>query len=333
MRGKALRYMVTGATGFIGGALARELRRAGHDVVALVRNPERAAHLAQLGVELQPGDITQKETLLQPMRGVDGLFHVAGWYETGAQDTSRAERINIQGTRNVLETMRDLGIPKGVYTSTVGVFSDTRGRLVDETYRRGGPWLTVYDWSKWKAHYEVAEPMIREGLPLVIVQPGLVYGPGDTSMVHRGLLLYLQRKLYMAPKKTAYCFGYIDDIAQGHCLAMEKGRTGESYILAGPYASFIEFLELAERITGVPAPHWHPSPWVLRTAATFAQLVGAVVPLPQMYRYESLRVMAGITYAASSAKAESELGWHARPLEEGLRPTLAACMRELGMQS
>lgn len=325
--------MVTGATGFIGGALARELRRAGHDVVALVRDPARAGDLARFGVELEPGDITQKETLLQPMRGVDGLFHVAGWYETGAHDTSRAERINIQGTRNVLETMRDLAIPKGVYTSTVGVFSDTGGRLVDESYRRGGPWLTVYDWSKWKAHYEVAEPMIRAGLPLVIVQPGLVYGPGDTSMVHRGLLLYLQRKLRLAPKKTAYCFSYIDDIADGHWLAMDKGRIGESYILAGPYTTFRDFFEIAERITGIPAPRWQPSPWVMRTAATFSQLVGALVPLPQMYRYESLRVMAGITYAASSAKAERELGWCARSLEEGLRPTLEACMRELGMQT
>ncbi len=91
------------------------------------------------------------------------------------------ERIHVQGTRNVLELMRELDIPRGVYTSTLAVFSDTKGRLVDETYRHNGPWLSLYDRTKWLAHYRVAEPMIRQGLPLVIVQPGLVYGPGDTS--------------------------------------------------------------------------------------------------------------------------------------------------------
>ena len=324
--------MVTGATGFIGGHLARMLRAAGHEVTALVRDPARARDLEALGIEIHAGDITEKETVREPMRGADGLFHVAGWYEIASRDRSRAEKVNVQGTRNVLEAMRDLKIPKGVYTSTVGVFSDTGGRLPDETYRRGGPWLTLYDYTKWKAHYEVAEPMIRAGLPLVVVQPGLVYGPGDRSMVHRGLLLYLQRKLPMSPKETAYCFSHVDDVVQGHWLAMEKGRVGESYILAGPFHTFVEVFETAERMTGIPAPRRHPSPRTMRMLANISQLVGAVVPLPEMYRYESLRVMAGITYAGSSIKAEKELGWTARSLQEGMRPTLLDCMRELEMQ-
>ena len=331
-RRNELRYLVTGATGFIGGRLVRELRRAGHEVVAVVRDPARAAELAALGVEIRPGDITAKETLLDPMRGADGVYHVAGWYEIGARDRSRAERVNVQGTRNVLETMRDLGIPKGVYTSSVAIFSDTGGQLPDESYRRGGPWLTLYDYTKWKAHYEVVEPMIRAGLPLVVVQPGLVYGPGDRSIIQRALELYLRRKLPLAPRGAAYCFTHVDDVAHGHVLAMDKGRAGESYILAGPLHSIIEVFELAEALCGVPAPRWRPSPTIVRTLANTTQLLGALVPLPSMYRYESLRVMAGITYAGNSAKAVTELGWTARTLQEGMRPTLLDCMRRLGMQ-
>src|SRR5579884_4023999 len=124
------------------------------------------------------------------MAGADGVFHIAGWYKIGTRDKSEGERINVLGTRNVLEVMRELGIPKGVYTSTLAVFSDTRGRLVDETYQYTGKHLSEYDRTKWVAHYEVAEPMIARGLPLVIVQPGLVYGPGDTSGVRTTFVQY-----------------------------------------------------------------------------------------------------------------------------------------------
>jgi nucleoside-diphosphate-sugar epimerase len=155
--------------------------------------------------------------------------------------------------------MRDAGVPRGVYTSSVAVFSDTRGKLVDETYRRGSPWLTLYDYTKWKAHYEVAEPMIRAGLPLVVVQPGLVYGPGDQSIVHRTFLQYLRGKLPIAPRQTAYCWGYVDDTARGHVLAMDMGRLGESYIIAGPLHTPIEVPALAEPAcahrTGEPRFH------------------------------------------------------------------------------
>jgi nucleoside-diphosphate-sugar epimerase len=327
-----MRVLVTGATGFIGGRLVGELLAGGHEVRAIVRDTLRARPLEDTGVQVFRGDVLEKESLRAPMAGVDGVYHVAGWYDVGSRDKSRGERVNVQGTRHVLEMMRDLGISKGVYTSTVGVFGDTGGRLVDETYRRGGPWLTAYDYTKWKAHYEVAEPMIRAGLPLVVVQPGVVYGPGDRSLVHHMLLLYLQRKLQVAPQRTAYCFAHVEDVARGHVLAMEKGVPGESYILAGPMHTFIEVFELAERVTGVPAPRWRPRPWVLRALASATGLLESILPVPLPYRSETLRVIAGITYAASSAKAERDLGWTARPLAAGLPPTLQECMRELGMQ-
>lgn len=326
-----MKYMVTGGTGFIGGRVVRLLRAAGHDVHALVRDPARARELQGLGVRLFRGDITDRSSLQAPMQGTDGVFHLAAWYEIGTRDRARAHDINVQGTRNVLETMRDLRIARGVYTSSVVVFSDTHGRLVDEAYRHGGPWLTLYDRTKWQAHYEVAEPLMREGLPLVVLQPGLVYGPGDTSIVHRTILRYLRRRLPMMPRGTSYCFGYVDDIARGHLQAMDKGRTGESYILGGPLHQFVEFFATCERLCGVPAPRLQPPPGVVRVMAETMRAVGTVIPLPESYRYESLRVMAGVTYGGDDAKARRELGFHARSLEEGLRPTLRAALREAGL--
>ena len=126
-----MKYFVTGATGFVGGRIVRQLHAAGHDVVAVVRAPEKAGDLAALGIALIQGDVTAKESMRAPMAGVDGVFHIAGWYKIGVRTVSErraGEQINIQGTRNVLELMRELGIPKGIYTSTVAVFSDTTAR-------------------------------------------------------------------------------------------------------------------------------------------------------------------------------------------------------------
>ncbi|HMA33911.1 MAG TPA: NAD-dependent epimerase/dehydratase family protein [Chloroflexia bacterium] len=326
-----MRYFVTGATGFIGGRVARQLRAAGHDVVALARHPERAGDLAALGVEVRPGEITDRETLRGPMTGVDGVFHIAGWNHLGVRDTAPAAPVNVAGTRNVLETMRDLGIPKGVYTSTVTVFGDTHGQLADESYRAAGPWLTVYDRTKWRAHYEVAEPLQRAGLPLVIVQPGPAYGPGDAGVLHETFVQFLQGKLPMAPSRTALCLAHVEDVAQGHILAMERGTPGESYIIAGPPHTFLEIMALAAQISGVPAPKQHPPPGLLKGMAAVMDLVGAVVPLPPAYSGEMLRSIAGVTYLASNAKARRELGYDPRPLADGLRETLAAEMAALGM--
>ncbi len=314
------KYFVTGATGFIGGRVTRQLVAAGHDVVAIARNPQSAQDLVSLGVDVRPGDITDADSLRGPMAGVDGVFHLAGWYKIGSKNRAEGARINVVGTRNVLTAMRELGIPKGVYTSTLAVFSDTHGQLVDETYRTNGPWLTEYDRTKWVAHYDVAEPMIRAGLPLVIVQPGVNYGPEDTSEIRPLFVRYLQRKLRALPKRTAYCWAHVDDTARGHLLAMEKGSVGQAYIIAGWPHTLIDAFDLAERITGIPAPRFRASPGLLRALAAIS-------------RSERLRVAAGVTYLGSNAKARRELGFAPRPLEEGLRETLQHEMRLLGIDS
>ena len=322
---------MTGATGFLGGELVKQLIGRGHHVTALVRSLEKASLLKILGVDLRVGDITNRDSLRGPMQDVDGVFHVAAWYKIGHRGSSSlAERINVQGTRNVLEVARDLGIRRNVYTSTVGVLGDTHGVVVDETYYARGPFLTEYDRTKWLAHYEVAEPMARAGLPLVIVMPGAIYGPGDTSGIHASLVQLLQRRLYATPKGVQFCWGYIADVARGLQQAMDSGRQGESYLLTGPVHSFEEAFDLAARIARRRPPFLHPRPFVMRAAATAARMLERW-DLRAPIASETLRLMAGTTWIGSSAKAATELGFTARPLEEGLRHTIEHELRQLGM--
>jgi len=325
-------YFLTGATGFLGGAIARTLRAGGHGVRAVVRDQAKAADLAAIGVELHQGDVTDKASMHAPMIDVDGIFHVAGWYKIGLRDRATAEAVNVAGTRHVLELMRDLGIRKGVYTSTLAVNSDTRGHVVDEDYRYTSRHLSVYDDTKAEAH-RVALDFIAEGLPLVIVQPGLIYGPGDTSSVGTMFRRYLQRKLPVIPKETAFCWAHVEDEARGHLLAMERGQPGRNYFLAGPVCTVVDALKLAESITGIPAPRVLMPRGVMQATASLVALFDRWLPLPPEYTAEGLRVAGGVTYLGTAARAERELGWHPRPLRDGLADTLRHEMRQMGMRS
>jgi nucleoside-diphosphate-sugar epimerase len=265
------------------------------------------------------------------MEGADGVFHVAAWYKIGFRNGDEtARRTNVDGTRNVLQTACDLNIRRVVYTSTVGVFGDTRGHLVDETYYSEGPFLTEYDHSKWLAHYEVALPMIRAGAPIVIAMPGAVYGPGDSSGLHSTLVQLLRGRLYATPRGVLFCWGYIEDIARGLRQAMDAGKTGESYLLTGPVHSFEDAFRMAARIAGKRPPMLHPRPFVMRRLASVAGVLERWQVQPPVPA-ETLRLMAGTTWIGSPAKAERELGFIARPLEEGLKHTIEHELRQLGM--
>jgi dihydroflavonol-4-reductase len=326
------RYVVTGATGFIGAEVAKQLRTRGHQVVALVRSPEKASLLAKLGCTLHVGDITEPATLPSAMAGADGVFHLAAWYRIGVPAArALATAVNVEGTRHVLQAMRAAGVPKGVYSSSLAVNSDTRGVVVDESYYYDGPHLSVYDETKWEAHYRVALPAITEGLPLVVVLPGVVYGPGDTSAIHDLLVRHLRRRLPFVPAGTSYCWAHVDDIAHAHIEAMERGRSGERYIIAGPVHTVIEAMRIAARTSGRRAPFGTIPARLLRGLARLAEAVESVVTLPPGASAEMLRVAAGVTYLGSADKARRELGFAPRPLDEGLRHTLEHEMRALGI--
>lgn len=317
-----MRYAMTGATGFVGGALARQLREAGHEVVALVRDPARATALTELGVELRPGDLDSVSVLDALTTGVDGLFHVAGWYRLGERDgAATGDRVNVQGTRNVLEAALRNGVRRVVYTSTVAVNSDTEEQVVDETYRFTGTHISSYDRTKAAAH-DVALDFAYDGLPVVIVQPGLVYGPGDTAQTGDLIAQVVRGKRPPVPAAGGVCWAHVDDVARGHVLAMERGEPGQSYMLTGPQIRLADGLRQVAAIAGTPGPRVLPERIVRATAGVLGA-VGKVVPLPPGYAAETMR--AGLaTYYGTSERAQQELGWRPRPLEQGLRETVEA---------
>lgn len=319
-----MRYAITGATGFVGGALASALRKAGHDVVALVRDRSRAGALEVLGVEFVEGDLDDALALDRLCSGADGLFHVAGWYKLGQRDSSPGTKVNVEGTRNVLAAAQRNGVPRVVYTSTLAINSDTQEQVVDETYRFTGEHVSVYDRTKAEAH-DIALDFAGQGLDVVIVQPGLVYGPGDTSQTGDLIARVARGGRPLAPKGGGVCWAHADDVADGHVRAMERGRKGESYMLAGPRATLAEGLRLVADLAGTKGPILLSTRMVAATATMMAAL-GKLVPVPPDFSAETMR--AGLaTYYGSPAKAERELGWHARPLEDGLRETVDSLRR------
>jgi nucleoside-diphosphate-sugar epimerase len=145
------------------------------------------------------------------------------------------------------------------------------------------------------------------------------------------LVDYLRRKLPLVPKQTAFAWAHVDDIARAHMLAMEKGQPGRNYFICGPVHTLEEAMDMAQSITGIPAPRLRVGPGVLRTMAAIMAVVEQGVPLPPDYTSEGLRIVAGVTYVGSNARARAELGWRPRPLREGLMETLRHEMALLGM--
>jgi len=321
-------YLVTGATGFVGGEITRQLIKAGHDVRAVVRDPQKAKWMDELGVKFYKGDVTDKESIREAMTGVDGVFHMAGWYKLGIKDKGEGERVNVQGTRNALELMQELKIPKGIYTSTCGVNSDTKGIVVDESYHFSGKHISEYDRTKAVAH-DLANTFIAGGLPLVIVMPDVIYGPGDTSTLRTSIIQFLNGYLPALPSQTGICMGHVDDTVQGHILAMEKGRIGETYIIAGDPLQMTDIFKLAAQITGKRAPITFPYQ-LMKIMATLIAPFDAL--LPEGSKSENLRVLAGVTYWGDNSKAKRELGFSTRPFREGWEAILRHEMKLLGIK-
>lgn len=315
-----MKAFVTGGSGFIGGHVIRKLVARGYEVLALARSERSQAIVQELGATAVPGDITNVASMREAMTGCDVVFHIAAWYKVGAVDWTQAETINVGGTRKVLRLAHELGVPKIVYTSTIAVFGDTQGEMVDETFFAGGPFLTEYDRTKWLAHYKVAVPLIEKGAPITIVMPGAVYGPGDVSNVGELMRWFYRGMPAVLGPETTITYAHVEDIAEGHVLAAEKGKIGESYILAGPAIPLGEMVDFWAHLTGKRPPDIRLSADWLRPLAPAVGLLSRVLPLPHLFSEEQTAIL-GASYTARADKAKSELGWQTRPLQTGMLET------------
>ena len=230
-----MRIFVTGGTGFIGGHVVRQLRARGDEVVALARSAAKAAPLRELGCEIAEGDLSAVKTIRDAMEGCDAAIHAGAVYEVGIRKSEHAAMYesNVQGTENVIDAAIDARVPRIVYVSTCAIFGDTHGKVVEEGFRRESDYPSEYERTKTLAH-EVAEDRIAKGAPIVIVQPGGVYGPDDHSEIGNVIDQVSKGKLpAKAFPESGFMFCHVEDIAAGIVLALDKGAIGEAYVLSG----------------------------------------------------------------------------------------------------
>jgi dihydroflavonol-4-reductase len=320
-----VKVFVTGGTGFIGGEVVRQLRGRGDEVVCLARSPQKALGLTELGCEIVAGDLGDAEALRSGMKGCDAVAHVAAMYEVGipAKQHPAMYEANVRGTERVMRAALEAKVAKVVYVSTVGIFGDTHGEVVDESYQHPGREFTsYYEETKLEAHRIVRRMMREDGLPGVIVQPGGVYGPGDTSQVADLLEEFFAGKLPLIPfPDLGICLSHVADIAAGILLALDKGKTGETYVISGPATTMREAVETVARLSGRQAPkHALPTP-LIKALTPIGPLVGRLMGQPPNLR-ELISSADGVTFWASYAKASRELGYAPRGMEDGLRQTL-----------
>jgi nucleoside-diphosphate-sugar epimerase len=319
-----MRAFVTGGTGFIGGRVVRRLRDRGDEVVALVRDPGRASDLAGIGCELVEGDLSSLEAIRRGVQGCDAVFHIGAVYKVGIPSSEREpmREANVQGTEYVLDAAVDAGVPRIVYVSTIGIFGNTHGEVVNETYDRDGePFASWYEETKYLAH-QVALDRIGRGAPIVIAQPGGVYGPGDHSEL--GNFIEQTRtgklKMLMFPE-AGFNLVHVDDVADGILRAHETGAVGEAYVLGGEITTLGDMIRKVAHITGRKAPSRTMPPALMKLAIPIGPVVGKMMGFPPNLR-ELIRSSDGVTYWATDEKARRELGYAPRDMDTGLRQTI-----------
>ena len=320
-----MKVFLTGGTGFIGGAVAGALRQRGDEVVALVRTPSKAAELERLGCTLVAGDLGDIDAIERGMTGADAVIHGAAMYEVGIPASQRPamDEANVRGTERVLGTALRLGIPRALYVSTIGVFGNTHGQVVDENGPLGSGETSHYERTKVEAH-RIAKRLQGEGLPLVIVQPGGVYGPDDHSQIGNLMRQFVAGKL---PAKAMTSLGinfvHRDDVVAGILLALDKGRPGDAYILGGEICTVDDFIATLARVTGRRPPRFTMPTLMLKLSAPLGPVLAPRLGFPPNLR-ELIAASDHVTYWARDDKAKAELGYAPRGLEAGLRDTLIA---------
>jgi dihydroflavonol-4-reductase len=321
-----VRVFVTGGAGFIGRSVCRQLRTGGDEVIAVVRDPGRATELEEIGCEVRAGDLTSPEALAGGMRGCDSVIHLAGSYRLGvpAKERPRMYDANVGATHRVLEAAISTGVPRIVHVSSVNAFGDTRGKIVDEMYRRDVTrgFVSYYDETKYLAH-NTARELIESGAPVLIAMPGTTYGPGDHSAFGEQLRDAFEGRLrFMTMGDAGVSPTHVDDVARGIIAMLTQGRIGESYILAGRNMRLREAIELAARVGGHAPPRMTMPTGLLRAVARLGPVVAKALGQPPNLG-EVIDAGDGVTYWASSAKASLKLGYTPRDLEAGLRDAFA----------
>lgn len=318
-----MKALVTGANGFTGSHLSKALVAQGHTVVAYVRPTSRLHRLDGLPVTYAYGDITDKAALTAAMQGIDWVFHTAAYVELGLVDEAAMERVNVQGTQAVLAAARNAQISKLVYCSTIGIFGDTQGQVVTETFQRTqSDFSSAYDRTKYLAQRAV-DAAAQQGLDAVSILPSGIFGADDP---HFGpvVQLFLKGKLRLwAGGDRITGIVHVDDLVEAMMLAATKGERGAHYILSAGELSTREMFAYFSQQTGIPAPAEAPE--------LLVRFLGAVLdPVGRLLRWQPPLSRERVHYIydrcvrVDATKARQELGWQPRSPEATLQDLLSA---------
>ncbi len=317
--------LVTGATGFIGSHVARQLVERGERVRVVVRPGSTLANLQGLNVEVVRGDLREPESLREMIRGCQKIFHVAADYRLWAPDPEEMYRTNVMGTRHLLQLAFEEGVETFVYTSSVATIAPPRdGEVSNEaSFTTLHEMIGPYKRSKFLAEQE-ALAMARKGFPVIIVNPTAPIGPGDIKPTPTGKIIldFLNRRM-PAYVDTGLNWVAVEDVAAGHLLAADRGKAGERYILGHRNLTMKQILDALARITGLPAPRLK-LPHAVAMAAAYADnfLSGWLLRRAPRIPLDGVR-MSKYKMFVDCSKAMTELGYAPRPVEDALSRAVA----------
>ena len=313
-----MKALVTGANGFTGSHLVKVLTNNGDRVVGLVRESSNLERLANCNIELVYGDITDTSALQQAMMGVDVVFHTAAYVELGIVNEKEMERVNVAGTRTVLEVAKACGVGKMVYCSTIGIFGDTQGQTINETFKRTQQgFSSAYDRTKYFAQ-ELVDSFASQGLPVVSVLPSGIFGADDPHF--RPILQqFLKKRLKLwAGGSRVTGIVHVDDLATAMILAAEKGTNGDKYIISAGDLTTKEMFATMAGFTGIPTPHEAPK--------LLVRFVGNLLdPLGRWFKFQPPLSRERVHYIydrcvrVDATKALTTLSWQPRSVTETLK--------------
>ncbi len=321
-----MKFFITGATGYIGQRLAITLAEAGHTVAALVRSPEKAKDISHPNITLVAGTLEDTEALEKGTTGCYGVFHLAAFARVWAPDPFTYDRVNVEGTENVLKAAIKSNVKRVVFTSTAGVFGPSGAGPVNEKTEREEPFFNEYEETKRTAEL-LCQEYVRKGLlEVMIVNPSRVYGPGlgsESNAVTRMIRMYIHGSWRWIPGDGTGIGNYVhvDDVVQGHLLACEKGQPGEIYLLGGENATYTDFFMMLQRISGIRKRFIHLPINVMLLASSLMVAWSKLSRKPPLITPKWVRKYL-YNWEVSSDKAVNELGYSITPLEEGIAQTI-----------
>jgi nucleoside-diphosphate-sugar epimerase len=320
-----MKVFITGATGYIGQRLTSRLLEEGNEVHGLLRHKPESPTFNNPGFFFHPGDLLNTSTINAAMTGCDVVFHVAALARVWSQKPKDFYDVNVQGTINILEAAILNGVKKIVFTSSAAVYGSSNGKPIEESCCRHEEFFTDYECSKFLAEERI-QHYVRKGLHVVIVHPSKVFGPGvwtESNAVSQIIKQYVEGQWHLIPGngKMIANFSFIDDVVEGHLLALQHGEAGEKYILGGENLSFLDFFAHLKNQSGKDFVTFRVPYWLMNFYAWQEEVMGRLMSVEPKITRRWLRKY-NENLALSSCKAERELQYKITPFKLGLEKTL-----------